>query len=46
MGGGTAPVKYLIYQKIVDAVPLQKIYLSQILFELVLIQGISKLIPF
>ncbi|BAY89742.1 hypothetical protein FDUTEX481_04911 [Tolypothrix sp. PCC 7601] len=35
-GWGTAPVRYLIYQKIVDAVPLQRIYLSQTLFELVL----------
>ncbi|BAZ01275.1 hypothetical protein NIES37_52740 [Tolypothrix tenuis PCC 7101] len=36
MGGGTAPGRYLIYQKIVDAVPLQKIYLLQTLLELVL----------
>jgi hypothetical protein len=35
MGRGTAPVRYLICQKIVDAVPLQRVYLSQTLFELV-----------
>ncbi|BAY92680.1 hypothetical protein FDUTEX481_00638 [Tolypothrix sp. PCC 7601] len=36
MGGGTAPVRYFIYQKIVDAVPLQRMYLLQTLLELVL----------
>ncbi|BAY98413.1 hypothetical protein NIES37_23630 [Tolypothrix tenuis PCC 7101] len=36
MSRGTAPVRYLICQKIEDAVPLQRIYLSQTLFELVL----------
>ncbi len=36
-GRGTAPVRYLICQKIADAVPLQRIYLSQTLFELVLV---------
>ncbi|BAY35287.1 hypothetical protein NIES2107_71990 (plasmid) [Nostoc carneum NIES-2107] len=33
-GRGTAPVRYLIYQKIVDAVPLKRIYLLPTLFEL------------
>ncbi|EKF03338.1 hypothetical protein FDUTEX481_02612 [Tolypothrix sp. PCC 7601] len=28
VGRGTAPIRYLICQKIVDAVPLQRIYLS------------------
>ncbi|BAY98791.1 hypothetical protein NIES37_27430 [Tolypothrix tenuis PCC 7101] len=37
MGRGTAPVRYLICRKIADAVPLQRIYLSQTLFESVLV---------